>query len=183
MEATRTGTLTPFASDPIRVTLDIDATDNLPTRASLAPHVGRDDWYLDVPWDADGDDGSTRLSVHALDSDRLLATIILDGDDAPASEPATVTVDLPSTFWYDHHSRELPSGTLVRGLGRARPGYGYPRVRVMLDRAAYDELLDDARHYADPNGPRDFDGWLGMLASARATIRALERVTPPAKGV
>lgn len=85
MEATRTrtGTLTPFGGDPILVTLDIDPTDNLPTRASLAPHLNHDAWHLEVPWDADDDDGTTHLTILDDVGGRYLAR--LDLDPAPAT--------------------------------------------------------------------------------------------------
>jgi hypothetical protein len=90
---TRTGTLTPTTRDPVRVTVALAPEDNLPTRASLDVFVRAlllpdNDWYLDVPWNADRDDGSTRLVLRRDYNDSAFAILVLDPE--PASAPAGV---------------------------------------------------------------------------------------------
>jgi hypothetical protein len=82
-----------------------------------------------------------------------------------------VTVDLPERFYDDHVARDLPGGVRVRDLK------GYRRVK--LNRAEYDEMLSDARHYAHANGPRDFEGASGLVSSARGAVKRLEKVGRP----
>ena len=79
-----------------------------------------------------------------------------------------IIVDVPARFYDDHASRDLPSGRVVKPLAR--------RYRVELTLDEFHELLNDALYYASPFGPRDFDGWRGLVASARATVRVLEAV-------
>jgi hypothetical protein len=83
---TRTGTLTPTTRDPVRVTVALAPEDNLPTRASLDVFVRAlllpdNDWYLDVPWDADRDDGSTRLVLRRDYNDSAFAILVLDPEE------------------------------------------------------------------------------------------------------
>lgn len=84
----------------------------------------------------------------------------------------TITIDLPKPFYEDHQSRDLPSGKLVKVLHNA--------YRVELDRAAYEELLSDARHYASPEMSSEL-GWeyRHLVKSARATVRRLEKAGFP----
>lgn len=88
----------------------------------------------------------------------------------------TVTVDVPFTFHQDHVSRDLPGGTVVKRLART--------VRVELDRETYDELLSDADHYAGDAMSEwvaeDFANAMGVVRSARATVKALRAVERPA---
>lgn len=81
-----------------------------------------------------------------------------------------VVVDLPQRFYDDHVSRDLPAGCFEKRLAR--------KHRIALDRDSYDELLDDARHYADP-GMGFASEEPGLVASARATVRRLEAVDAP----
>jgi hypothetical protein len=78
----------------------------------------------------------------------------------------TVTVAVPPRFYDDHVARDLPGGTVVKRTARL--------VHVELDRAGYDELLADARYYAG-DAMTEFagDGGLGLVGSARATVRRL----------
>lgn len=79
--------------------------------------------------------------------------------------PTITRVTLPTRFYDDHDDRLLPSGTLVKRTRRS--------VTVDLDPEAFADLLSDARHYADPvNGYAAESP--GLVASARATVRALE---------
>ena len=83
----------------------------------------------------------------------------------------TVIVQLPPVFYEDHVDRVggyEPVGTVVRSTKR--------HVFVELDAAAYDELLSDARHYADT---QQFPEFLGLVTSAKATVRALAKVERP----
>lgn len=73
--------------------------------------------------------------------------------------------DLPAPFYDDHVARALPAGVLVKRLART--------VRVELDHESYDELLSDARHYAEAMGDAGY-GDTGMIASARATMKRLQ---------
>lgn len=78
----------------------------------------------------------------------------------------TTTLDLPPRFYDDHVARDLPGGVVVKRTTRL--------VRVELNRAGYDELLADARHYAgDAMAEYATDGGLGLIASARTTVRRL----------
>lgn len=80
---------------------------------------------------------------------------------------------LPPAFYEDHRMRDLPSGEIDRETKQA--------VFVRLDRAAYDEILSDARHYAYNMAPGGFDEY-GLISSARATVRALEKQGAPTEG-
>ena len=83
----------------------------------------------------------------------------------------TVQVHVPALFYCDHTvNRELPGGELLFD--------GKQYARVLLDRESYDELLSDARYYATHMLDAGFDG-VGLVLSARATVKALERVERP----
>lgn len=94
-------------------------------------------------------------------------------DTNPEQHP-TVTVDLPARFYFDHEQRGLPSGRLVKMLSSERV------VRVELDRAGYDDLLDDALHY---NHPEYWEEYRGLVLSARAVIKRLEKADRPTSTV
>jgi hypothetical protein len=72
---------------------------------------------------------------------------------------------IPERFYDDHVSRDLPAGLEVE---RKRS-----KVRVRADRPTFSEILDDARHqvYMSAELGREY---LGLVSSARATVRALE---------
>ena len=86
------------------------------------------------------------------------------------ASPLSVTVDVPARFYDDHVGRGLPAGNELKRLART--------VRVELDRAAFEELLDDAKHY-DASAEEMWDGSAGVVMSARATIRALRATETP----
>lgn len=73
---------------------------------------------------------------------------------------------VPPTFYYDHVSRDLPGGQIIKATK------SYVEVELTTDEKA--ELLSDARHYADKWNGYAAD-YPGLVASAKATIRALER--------
>ena len=79
------------------------------------------------------------------------------------SEP--IIVDLPPVFYDDHVARELPAGRELKRTKRL--------VTVQLSLADFDELMNDAEHYAHADGPSGYDGETGLRASARATIKRL----------
>lgn len=83
---------------------------------------------------------------------------------------AKSTYRLPPAFYFDHVYRDLPAGELEHETRR--------NVFVSLDANEYAELLSDARHYAYSMGTAGFDG-VGLIASARATVKALETQGPP----
>lgn len=87
----------------------------------------------------------------------------------------TVTVDVPHRFYEDHVGRDLPSGEVVKYLSR--------KVRVRLDRTAYDDLLSDAEHYGggamDDMYADDFASASALIQSAKATVRSLRAVDRP----
>jgi hypothetical protein len=70
-------------------------------------------------------------------------------------------IRIPKRFLDDHAERELPAPIIVRETSS----------HYFIDPAddAIEELVNDARHYGDSidNAPR------GLIASARATLRAL----------
>lgn len=84
---------------------------------------------------------------------------------------AVIEVRLPRRFYDDHVDRmddgaDAPVGTLLRSTKAHH--------FVQLDEAAFRELLSDARHYSD-----DYPEFPGLMASARATVRALEATGSP----
>jgi hypothetical protein len=80
-----------------------------------------------------------------------------------------IDLDLPKRFYNDHRACGLPSGLKLKELS--------DKIRVRLDREAYDDLLDDARHYiTDPQLGNERPG---LRESARATKQILESTQPP----
>lgn len=74
-------------------------------------------------------------------------------------------IRIPPTFLADHHERDLPTPHVIRQ--NARSAY--------IDHADPNlaELLDDARHYAHPNGP-DSDYCIRVLKpAAKALLQAV----------
>lgn len=76
---------------------------------------------------------------------------------------------LAPVFINDHRARDLPERGVLLLLG-------WDPCIVRLDEAAFSELLSDAQHYADPQMGYD----LGLRSSARAVVRNLMLVGPPA---
>lgn len=72
---------------------------------------------------------------------------------------------VPPRFYWDHVSRDLPAGEVVSET----KSY----VRVALSQDEYEELLDDAKHYAFHMASAGFDD-RGLIASAKATVKALD---------
>ena len=85
----------------------------------------------------------------------------------PESFP--VTVKLPGRFYRDHASRGLPAGT-VKSQTAAY-------VVVELDPESWDDLVSDARSYAEAGTQWFGPGASGLIASAKATLRHLAAVT------
>lgn len=78
----------------------------------------------------------------------------------------TRTIRLPRRFYDDHVLRDLPAGEVVKETTTT--------VTVALDPTAEHDLLEDARFYVDM-GTRELGrDMLGLVASARATIKRLE---------
>jgi len=73
---------------------------------------------------------------------------------------------LPAKFWLDHVEREcVPRPRSVRRLG--------DRIEVEGSLAEFEQVLSDARYYADPV---DFDPeYRPLCASAARAVRVLER--------
>ena len=79
-------------------------------------------------------------------------------------EPSLVRV--PAAFFNDHESRDCePYCEPVKRSSRF--------VWLKLDDPGLEELLDDARHYADPTWTLD-PGYFGLKRSAVATVKAIE---------
>lgn len=84
-------------------------------------------------------------------------------------------VRVPAKFFVDHMERELPTPKDLGG--------GKTYVWIALNDPATDELLDDARYYSDPYGPGAGDrDYAGLRASARATVKAIEKAMKATKG-
>jgi hypothetical protein len=81
-------------------------------------------------------------------------------------------VKVPRVFVGDHDDR----GLMERGLESAIVKATKAGYTLSLTPEEFRELLDDARYYAE--GGCDVFGWeyRGLVASARATVRALEKV-------
>ena len=78
-------------------------------------------------------------------------------------------IRVPAKFYDDHDDRACePECTPVRRTSRF--------VWLAPDDPGLDELLDDAKHYADPD---QFGEWgrenSGIVRSAAATVKAIER--------
>ena len=74
-------------------------------------------------------------------------------------------VRIPSYFYEDHWSRDLPTPEAIRQTKR--------HVWISLDNPAVGELENDAEFYAEANDY--FDSCVGLCRSARATLKALNR--------
>ena len=82
------------------------------------------------------------------------------------------TYRIGPTFWDDHVDRDLDVGVShVRSRGRYC-------VYITLDNEAYDELLSDARHYADPDsGLRE--SMPTLSDAAKRVVKVLTEQGPP----
>jgi len=74
-------------------------------------------------------------------------------------------VTIPARFFYDHQSRDLPTGRVTGATSKL------VQVDVTPDELA--EWRSDAEHYATPGNFTDPD-LRGLVASARATLRRLQ---------
>ena len=90
--------------------------------------------------------------------------------EVPNIDGPTKVYSIPHRFFDDHTERELPAGRVVSITKR--------HLRVEMDRALYDELLDDADYYSDADAFGDWDS-MPLVSSARATKAALLKAGPP----
>jgi len=76
---------------------------------------------------------------------------------------STLLVRIPKRFFDDHRDRDLPIPAVVK----------FTQKHYWINSAdpAIEELLDDARFYADPDGP-DLQPE-GLANAARALLRAI----------
>ena len=88
----------------------------------------------------------------------------------------TITIDVPTTFFDDHRSRELNREVVVvKELQRT--------TRVQLTPEQYDELLSDARHYAEPDPSWTIRHEAYLLGISRSAQAAMKRLTAVADEV
>ena len=81
------------------------------------------------------------------------------------------TYKLPRRFYDDHVYRDFWGGQVIALTKQT--------VTVELDRETYDELLSDAKFYAQM-GAGEFDRhYSGVVKSAVATVGALTKIGPP----
>lgn len=85
---------------------------------------------------------------------------------------AMVTVRVPKAFVNDHDDR----GLIERGLAAATVKATKAGYTLDLTPEEFSELLSDARYYAE-QGCEVF-GWeyRGLISSAKATVKAMEKV-------
>lgn len=76
-------------------------------------------------------------------------------------------IRIPTRFFDDHVDRGLPAPRVVRATRNHYFIEGQPGHEL-------EELLEDARHYSEP-GLFPEREMLGLVASARATARAIEK--------
>lgn len=85
----------------------------------------------------------------------------------PTDFPVVVT--LPRKFYEDHVGRDLPSGTVVTENRQS--------VTVSLDAAGWDDLVADAKHYVTGFDGDPLRDYIGLISSARATLKRLHAVS------
>lgn len=79
-----------------------------------------------------------------------------------------VTVLVPAKFWWDHYNRDLDdTSRVVKGSGH--------RVLLEMNPAAIAELASDADYYATGFTGEDAADLRGLIASAKATLKALKK--------
>lgn len=76
-------------------------------------------------------------------------------------------VRVPRYFFEDHETRLLPTPDVVRSGARW--------VDVIAEGYGFEDLVDDALHYASPYGPDAIDDGGKLVRSAKATVRAVDR--------
>lgn len=87
---------------------------------------------------------------------------------------ATLPVRVPAAFFSDHEERECEP--FCEPVKRTRQ-----HVWLRPDDPGLDELLSDARHYADEWGPDAIGDGGGLKRSAAATVKAIEAAIPSKK--
>ena len=82
--------------------------------------------------------------------------------------PKPILIRIPRVFLDDHAERDLPT-PVIQQVER----YHY---RIRADDPALDELVSDARHYAEGGlDTHAFPHLFGLVASARATLHAIRK--------
>lgn len=77
------------------------------------------------------------------------------------------TVTIPRAFYSDHKDRDLPT-PIATHCERTF-------LTIPLHGRETDELLADALHYADKDGPAYQSGNPGLASSARSTVNAIQK--------
>jgi hypothetical protein len=72
-------------------------------------------------------------------------------------------IRIPTRFFNDHSERDLPTPQII---GHKSGGY-----LICSDDPALPELIDDAKYYADVNGPDAAPA--GLKGAAKALLKAL----------
>jgi hypothetical protein len=85
----------------------------------------------------------------------------------------SLTVVVPSRFYYDHKFRDLPSGKIVQE-------YSNGKVKVVLSQGELSDLLSDAEYYAECADQFGTE-YQGLCKSAKATVKAIELQTGESK--
>jgi len=85
------------------------------------------------------------------------------------ADQENVTLRIPERFYRDHADRDLPSGRIVSETSKG--------LVVELDPEAFKDLLSDAQFYVDMGVGAFGPEFLGLISSARATIKALEEAS------
>lgn len=128
-------------------------------------------------------DGIADRTWRSLYAKHMIQTVGRDGDTplvrvgsfgigwlhaAPKQAAVEATIRVPAKFFDDHDERGCePFCTPVKRSSRF--------VWLRADDEGLDELLDDARHYADEDGgPDAYEGSAAMRRSAAATVAAIE---------
>ncbi len=76
-------------------------------------------------------------------------------------------IRIPSRFYEDHVERDLPVPSVIKETQRY--------IWIDADSPHLSEFLDDAKHYAgDAISLSDFPDLIGVKASAKATVKAIE---------
>ncbi len=92
------------------------------------------------------------------------------------SKPSLKTYRLPPKFYFDHIYRDLPEEGISSVVSRSKT-----QVFVEMDAAAYDDLRGDADYYSDSDIAKEM-GMPGLAASARSTVKALDKQGRPEGG-
>lgn len=78
----------------------------------------------------------------------------------------TIVIELPPVFYDDHVDRALPAGTLV---GANRNGY-----KIRCTEEELREIYSDAKYYAWLGTQELGREYMGLVSSARATVRRID---------